>query len=53
MDTYIDNYDTFDKIIIYNFELGWGGIGDYINFFMFVLKSCMERNIRLYYKKII
>jgi hypothetical protein len=51
MDSYIDNYDTFNKIIIYNFENGCGGIGDCIKYFMFVLKSCMESNIRLYYKK--
>ena len=50
---YINNYDSFSKIIIYNFEFGnfYGGLGDCIKFFMFLLESCMKNNTRLYYKK--
>lgn len=51
MDIYINNYDSFNNKIIYNFELGQGGIGDCIKFFMFILEYCMKNNIRLYYKK--
>jgi hypothetical protein len=51
MDNYLKNYDLFDKITVYNFEFGYGGIGDCIKFFMFVLENCMKNNTRLYYKK--
>jgi len=51
MDSYINKYDSFSEIIIYNFELGDGGIGDCIKFFMFLLEMCMKNNTRLYYKK--
>lgn len=51
MEAYIKNYDVFDKKIIYNFQLGDGGIGDNIKFFMFILESCMKNNNRLYYMK--
>ena len=51
MDNYINNYDSFSNIIIYNYDIGKGGIGDCIKFFMFILESCIKNNIRLYYKK--
>ena len=51
MENYIKNYELFDSTIVYNFQLGDGGIGDNIKFFMFVLESCMKNNKRLYYKK--
>jgi hypothetical protein len=50
MDTYINNYNLFHNIIIYDFQLGSGGIGDYIKFFMFCLDSCIKNNKRLYLK---
>lgn len=50
MDNYINKYDSFTKQIVYNFTLGYGGIGDCIKFFMFILESCMKNNTRLYYK---
>lgn len=50
MDTYINNYNLFHNIIIYDFQLGIGGIGDYIKFFMFCLDSCIKNNKRLYLK---
>jgi hypothetical protein len=52
MDKYINNYYSFDNSIIYNFNVGYGGIGDCIKFFMFILDYCIINNIRLYYKKI-
>ena len=51
MDVYIKNYELFDKIVVYDFKLGDGGLGDNIKFFMFVLESCMKKKERLYYKK--
>lgn len=51
MEKYINNYDNFENSIVYDFNLGAGGIGDCIKFFMFILDSCMKDNIRLYYKQ--
>ena len=51
MENYIKNYNTYDKIIVYNFQLGDSGIGDCIKFFMFVLEDCIKNKKRLYYKK--
>ena len=51
LDNYINNYDNFQKNIVYNFpERLEGGIGDYIKFFMYVLKFCMQNNTKLYFK---
>jgi len=51
MNSYIDNYDSFNEKIIYNFKVGDGGLADNIKFFIVILESCMKNNIRLYYKK--
>jgi hypothetical protein len=51
MDTYITQYESFPTILIYDFKVGSGGIGDNIKFFMFILEKCMKNNTRLYYKK--
>ena len=51
MENYINNFESFDKSVIYNFELGNGGVGDNIKFFMIALELCMKNNKRLYYKK--
>ena len=50
MDNYIKNFDLFKNSIVYNFNLGNGGIGDCIKFFMIALESCIKSNTRLYYK---
>lgn len=50
MDEYINKYDTLTKIIVYDFRVGYGGIGDCIKFFLYILKFCIENNIKLYYK---
>jgi len=47
----MDRYDSFHKMIVYNFRIGHGGIGDCIKFFMFILESSMKNGTRLYYKK--
>lgn len=50
MDTYIKNYNTYKKTIIYDFNLGSGGIGDLIKFFMYILNKCFRNNVQLKYK---
>lgn len=50
MENYINNFKDFDKISIYNFELGYGGIGDYLKFYMIILIKCMRNNIKFYHK---
>lgn len=53
MEDYINNFNNFDKIIVYDFKLGDGGIGDYLKFFMIILTKCMDNNTKFYCKKII
>ena len=50
MENYINNFNNFDKISIYDFKLGEGGIGDYLNFYMIILIKCMRNNIKFYHK---
>lgn len=45
----MEKYDTFDRAIVYSFERWWGGIGDYLRFFMRALEECIEHNIKLYF----
>ena len=51
MENYIKNFKNFDKISIYDFKLGEGGIGDYLKFYMIILTKCIRNNIKLYNKK--
>ena len=44
------NYDLFDKKIVYNFNMGNGGIGDCIKFFMAILELCIRYKYKLYYQ---
>lgn len=49
MEDYLNQYDSFTKIIVYDFKKGDGGIGDCIKFFMHTLNLCMKHNVKLYY----
>lgn len=51
MENYINNFDSYTDCIVYNFEIEFGGIGDCIRYFMYILECCMKNNQRLYYKK--
>ena len=51
MENYIENFNNFDKSIVYDFRLGWGGIGDYLKFFMIILDHCICNNIKIYKKR--
>jgi hypothetical protein len=48
MDKYIEKYDTLEKVMIFTFRLGEGGIGDFVKFFTFLLYQCIQRDIKLY-----
>jgi hypothetical protein len=50
IDDYIKKYDQLNKIIVYNFNIGDGGIGDCIKYFIFVLQICIKNNYKLYYQ---
>lgn len=49
MEDYLKKYDSFTKIIVFDFKKGHGGIGDCIKFFMHTLNLCMKYNIKLFY----
>jgi hypothetical protein len=51
MEEYINNYDTYNKKVIYNFQAGEGGIGDCIKFFMVTLNYCINYKYKIYYLK--
>ena len=46
---YLREFDSYPKMVIYNFMITHGGISDCIKFFMFFLEYCIDRKIRLYY----
>jgi hypothetical protein len=50
LNEYIRNYDTFNTIIVYDFNIGSGGIGDCIKFFMKLLFFCMYHNVQIKYQ---
>ena len=49
MEKYLQSYDKLNKIIIYNFDYGNGGIGDYIKFFIIAIQLCIKNNEKIYY----
>lgn len=48
-DDYLREFDSYPKMMIYNFVLTHGGMSDCIKFFMFALEYCVDHKIRLYY----
>lgn len=50
MENYISRYHTYKRSIIYDFEVGNGGIGDYVKFFMIMLMECIRDGKRIYHK---
>jgi hypothetical protein len=47
MERYMEEYDSFNKYIIYD---RWkGGVGDFVAFFTYTLKLCIANSIRMYY----
>jgi len=49
MEIYLEKYETLDKIIVFKFGPGDGGIGDILKGFTYLLQLCIEHNIKLYY----
>ena len=50
MENYIKNHGTFDKNVVYIFNIGDGGIGDCIKFFMYILEICIKYKYNLYFQ---
>lgn len=50
MDNYVRKFNSYDRSVIYDFRLGYGGIGDYLKFFMIILTECIQKNTRFYHK---
>ena len=48
MEVYINNYNLYSEVIVYDFNIGNGGIGDCIKYFIYILDSCIRNNIKLY-----
>jgi hypothetical protein len=49
MDDYLLNYDNLDTTVIFAFEVGDGGIGDLIKYFIYLLQYCIQNNIKIKY----
>lgn len=49
METYIEDYDSYNKTIIYYYSYGNGGIGDMLKYFMYLLAICIKTKIKLKY----
>jgi len=45
---YLSQYTNFTKKVVYKFNLGDGGIGDYVKLFLVSLQFCIKHNIRIY-----
>ena len=49
LNLYLSQYDNFNKIIVYSFKRGQGGIGDLIKFFMYALFVSIKNRFKLYF----
>ena len=49
MEQYVKEYDTLEKKIVYDFRLGFGGIGDLTKFYMFLLNVCIKHKLKIHY----
>tara|TARA_B110000037_G_C17118624_1_gene504804 strand:- start:2041 stop:2820 length:780 start_codon:yes stop_codon:yes gene_type:complete len=50
MEAYVSNYDSFTKEVVFIYD-EYGGIADYVKYFVFFLEICIKNNTRLYYLK--
>ena len=50
MEDYIRSYKSYSKKVVYQFRVGYGGIGDCIKYFMYLLHVCIQQKCRLYYQ---
>lgn len=49
MEEYLDKYDSLDRILVYDFKLGRGGIGDLLKFFIYLVNYGIKNNIKIHY----
>jgi hypothetical protein len=49
MNNYFEIYNNLTKIVIYDFNIGDGGIGDCFKFYMYALDLCIKNNYKLLY----
>ena len=47
---YLSNWENYKPTFIYDFNVGSGGIGDCIIFYIMTLQVCMKHKIKLYYQ---
>ena len=50
MDQYILDFEKYNYSIVYDFNIGDGGLADCIKFFMWNLKIAINNKFKLYYK---
>lgn len=49
MEKYLLNYDNLQKKLVFKFGRTQGGIGDLTIYFLYLLRLCIDNNIKLYY----
>lgn len=49
MEEYMKIYDQLDKKIVYEYDYRYGGIGDCIKYFIYLLQLCIQYNYKLHY----
>ena len=52
MENYIKNFELFNEIIVYDFNILNGGIGDCIKIYMYILNLCINIFMPLHYYKL-
>lgn len=50
MDQYIQDFESYKTAIVYDFNIGDGGLADCIKFFMWNLQKAINGKFKLYYK---
>ena len=50
MDDYMKVYDTLETVVVYEYDYRYGGIGDCIKFFMYLLQFCIDYKYQIKYR---
>ena len=51
MEFYMNYYDNYNKIIVFDFRMFEGGVGDYIKYFIQMLKRQMRNGVNIDWNK--
>ena len=51
LDKYLEKYNDFKHLQIFFFDVGYGGIGDNIKYFTYLLQLCIKNNHKIKYVK--